>query len=231
MNDQSHPIAKLLWHSENGDQGLDLFKGEVITIGRGDGNTIILNSARISRNHARIEWSMDNFSVRDMNSSNGTYVNGQRIEHLPCALNDGDLIMLERIPIQFKVIKAAIPLFEQDASTLPTVPKIKQGVEVVRPRLVLNEEADFRQDISLSGEEITIGRECPSANWHVQLKDSAVSRPHARITLNQGQYSITDLGSANGTTVNNVPVYAPVILREGDLIEIGATKLTFHLKG
>jgi pSer/pThr/pTyr-binding forkhead associated (FHA) protein len=201
----------------------------VITIGRGDGNTIILNSARISRNHARIEWSKDNFTIRDMSSSNGTFVNGQRIEYLPCALKDGDLIMLERIPVHFEVIKAVQPLVEQDASTLPTVPMVKHGKSVARPRIVITEGAESGREIALEGDEITIGRECPSASWQVQLKDGSASRPHARIEQQKGQYSITDLGSANGTTVNNIPVYAPVTLNEGDVIGIGVTKLTFHL--
>ena len=230
MKDRTQPIARLIWQTENGQEDLVLFKDDVVTIGRGDSNTIVLNSARISRNHARIEWSGEYFTVRDMSSSNGTFVNGRRIEYLPCSLKDGDLIMLERVPVHFEEISAPLSVLEQDANTLPTVPMIKQGRAVARPRIVITEGLELGRVIVLEGEEITIGRESQSATWQVRLKDGTVSRPHAQIELHQGQYSITDLGSANGTTVNNISVFAPVALSDGDIIGIGATKLTFRLK-
>ena len=77
MTKSNQPIARLLWQTENGQQELLLHPEDVVTIGRGDANTIVINSARVSRNHARIEWKGDSFTIRDMSSSNGTFVNGQ----------------------------------------------------------------------------------------------------------------------------------------------------------
>jgi hypothetical protein len=52
-----------------------------VTIGRADHNTIILTEPRVSRKHAQIEWQKDTgaFAIFDVGSSNGTYINGDRL--------------------------------------------------------------------------------------------------------------------------------------------------------
>ena len=227
MTNSDQPNTKLLWSAENGQQELILHRDDVITIGRGDTNTIVICSSRVSRNHARIEWNGENFIIRDMGSSNGTFVNGQRVEYLPMELNAGDLIMLERVPMHFEVEKPQQS--EQDLSSLPTVPKLQKIKKTSKPRLVITEGPESGREIVIDEEELTLGRESQTATWKVRLNDGTVSRPHARIENQNGQYFITDLGSANGTTLNDQLVIAPAALNDGDIIGIGATKLIFRL--
>jgi pSer/pThr/pTyr-binding forkhead associated (FHA) protein len=62
--------------------------------------------------------------------------------------------------------------------------------------------------------------------------EAKVSRRHARIILNNGQYFLEDLGSTNGTFVNRGRRLAPgqpQPLREGDEIIVGKTFLRFHI--
>ena len=69
-------------------------KGKV-TIGRADTNTIVLIEPRVSRFHSKIEYqySSKTYAVSDLGSSNGTYVNGQKIYALaPRPVADGDKI-------------------------------------------------------------------------------------------------------------------------------------------
>jgi pSer/pThr/pTyr-binding forkhead associated (FHA) protein len=228
MTKSNQPIARLLWQTESGQQELILHTEDIITIGRGDANTIVISSARVSRNHARIEWDGDSFAIRDMSSSNGTFVNGQRVEHMPWELGDGDLIMLERVPIHFEAIR--LQRAEQDVTTSPTVPMGKRGKHAPKPRLVVTEGPEIGREIEIDDNALTIGRESQSATWKVRLKDSTVSRPHARIDHNQGIYTLIDLGSANGTTLNDLFVIVPVTLSDGDVIGVGGTKLTFRRK-
>ncbi len=54
-------------------------KEQVINIGRDQSNDIVLNHPMVSRFHASIRGSDGQFFINDLNSSNGTYVNGQRI--------------------------------------------------------------------------------------------------------------------------------------------------------
>lgn len=68
----------------------------------------------------------------------------------------------------------------------------------------------------------TVGRDPEST---VYLNDSSVSRTHARITIAEGQAAVEDLGSKNGTTVQNQPITSLTVLADGDEVEFG------HVKG
>jgi pSer/pThr/pTyr-binding forkhead associated (FHA) protein len=52
-----------------------------VSIGRADDNTIVLTEPRVSRKHARIDWKAKEkaFVLADIDSSNGTYLNGKRV--------------------------------------------------------------------------------------------------------------------------------------------------------
>jgi pSer/pThr/pTyr-binding forkhead associated (FHA) protein len=62
--------------------------------------------------------------------------------------------------------------------------------------------------------------------------EAKVSRRHARITMNDGQYFLEDLGSTNGTFINRGKRLAPGTrqpLNDGDEIIVGKTFLRFQL--
>src|SRR5215212_7223363 len=68
---------------------------------------------------------------------------------------------------------------------------------------------------------VDIGRE-PSLPLPLDA-DGQVSRRHARVTVQNGQATVEDLGSTNGTFVNDQPIHSPRTLRPGDRIRIGLT--------
>ena len=79
---------------------------------------------------------------------------------------------------------------------------------------------------SLDKSEILIGREAGS---DVFVNDVEVSRQHARLTEQAGNYVLEDLGSTNGTFVNGQRVVSPRILQPGDTITLGENvSLTFE---
>lgn len=59
-----------------------------ITLGRHQDNDLNFPSRLVSRNHAVVEWTGDRYTIRDLGSSNGTFVNGRRVTRAP--LQDGD---------------------------------------------------------------------------------------------------------------------------------------------
>jgi DNA-binding winged helix-turn-helix (wHTH) protein len=79
----------------------------------------------------------------------------------------------------------------------------------------------------LSAGENLIGRNPECGVW---VDAAGVSRRHARLHLDaeRGTASIEDLGSTNGTFVNEARVESPVALRDGDLVHIGTVPLTFR---
>jgi len=223
MADSKQPVARIIWKTEAGMQEHLLKLGDVVTIGRGETNTIVINSPKVSRNHARIEWSGDRFTVRDLGSSNGTFVNGERVEYMPWGLKDGDEISLERFPFNFETI--SLLRAAQDPFSIPTISLVAMEK---KPYLVITGGPNIGREFVISGELLTIGRESQNATWEVRLEDRTVSRPHARIEKKGVSYVLLDLGSANGTTLNGLFVIDPVILNDSDVIGIGETSLMFH---
>jgi hypothetical protein len=73
----------------------------------------------------------------------------------------------------------------------------------------------------------TIGR---SPDCNIFLDDVTVSRTHAVLIEENGQVSIEDLGSLNGTFVNRKRIDTPTRLQSGDELQIGKYRLSFITK-
>lgn len=65
----------------------------VLLIGRDEGCDIVIAERQVSRQHASITLEEDSYVVRDLDSKNGTFVNGQELD-APRALQDGDEIQI-----------------------------------------------------------------------------------------------------------------------------------------
>ena len=61
----------------------------------------------------------------------------------------------------------------------------------------------------------------------IQLADSGISRQHATIRREGANYWLVDLGSANGSFVNDIALTAPRVLRDGDRLQFGRSVLLF----
>lgn len=122
--------------------------------------------------------------------------------------------------------KAGLPswLTRSSASAPDVAPAIKAQLVV---RLVAVTPTVTGQSVGrefpLDGHEIRIGR-APSCEINLD-GDPLVSRFHAVLRSHDGSYSITDLGSSNGTLVNDQEVHAETPLREGDEVTIGECRM------
>jgi len=86
---------------------------------------------------------------------------------------------------------------------------------------------DLAHDVVLTGDSVTIGRLATSG---IRVEDANASREHAAFVRDGARWLIEDLGSTNGTTLNGEPVER-AILHDGDVVEIGVSRLTFHGPG
>lgn len=72
----------------------------------------------------------------------------------------------------------------------------------------------------------TLGRVPPNT---IIIPDPAISARHARLAYHQGRWWLEDLGSANGTYLNGVPVEKPTPVADGDEIELAQVKLRLEM--
>ena len=85
-----------------------LIKGEysttsskVFIIGRVDGNDMIIPDYAISKKHAMINMDSKSFYLKDLGSTNGTFVNGTRLDKKPLRINDQDVLGFARYEFAF----------------------------------------------------------------------------------------------------------------------------------
>ncbi len=76
--------------------------------------------------------------------------------------------------------------------------------------------------------ETVVGR---NPDCSIPLDFHGISRRHFTISVDDSEVTLTDLASANGTYLNNNKVSAPLVLKRGDMIKIGAVALKFLPKG
>ena len=91
-------------------------------------------------------------------------------------------------------------------------------------RMVLMGPAGPASDFTLETVSV-LGR---STQATVRLADREVSRKHSQIDLENGEYMLKDLGSSNGTYVNNKRIFGPTALKDGDEVVIGTSKIVFR---
>lgn len=67
------------------------FIQQIVNVGRGATNDLIINNETVSNHHARLAYNLNQWWLQDLNSTNGTYINGQRLL-TSTVLTTGDLI-------------------------------------------------------------------------------------------------------------------------------------------
>ena len=92
-----------------------------------------------------------------------------------------------------------------------------------RPRIVLG-TVEGERSVPLDARVTVLGR---GADADVRLSDTGVSRRHAELRLEGEQVTVVDLQSTNGTVVNGRKV-SSAVLHDGDVLELGGSRLVFR---
>ncbi len=223
---QPLPLARLAWDDpESGDpREFVLVEGASATIGRLDDNDIVIREGHVSRQHAVINYRDGVFTLTDLGSANGTFVNDRQL-HESFPLASGDVIRLFVPTLTF----SAVASVEDHLATLNQATLITSSRNA-GSRLMITSGPQEGETIPLLLRRIMVGRVTSSSDWQVSLNDPSVSRPHARLELTEdNSWIVNDLGSANGTLVNGSPVSEKGrALRDGDVLTFGATIALFR---
>jgi len=101
-------------------------EGDQLTVGRDATNEIVINDAEISRRHARLTFQGGKYVLEDLGSTNGTFVNGQRLAG-PRVLKAGEVVQFgEQIMLVFEVTTmdaGATMVSPRVAAAVPSVPR------------------------------------------------------------------------------------------------------------
>ena len=193
------------------------FHEGTFSIGRVDGNDIILPSSNVSRQHARLFVRAGKCYVEDLGSSNGIIVDGQRIQ------GERDLGSAAQIRVGdyylYLEFNKEAGGNQQDVVSTHIVSQDENAYKLVR---IVDKFAG--EVFVLSDRRNTIGRTEENA---IFLNDASVSRRHAKIDVEGVVYCLEDLGSSNGTCVNGKRISGPTILREGDRVSFGNLDFVF----
>src|SRR5215813_11816645 len=98
-----------------------------------------------------------------------------------------------------------------------------RGEDTSVASLFVIQGADQGKRFELKSTSMALGRDNSNP---IRLHDTEVSRRHAELRHVNQTYRIVDLGSANGTIVNGLPV-EQVQLRSGDRLQLGQTVMLF----
>ena len=188
-------------------------------LGRDTAADVVLqdSSGQVSRRHARIRLSDGAAVLEDLDSTNGTYLNGQRIAE-PRPLSAGDQIKIGDSTLEFTPAPDLGPGEEIDVTPAHGIERPTFAPPGSDGELRILSGPGAGANAPVRGGSATIGRE-PECD--LQVLDSEVSRRHAKVTIRDGVATIDDLHSANGTYVNGERILEPYTLAPADRIQIG----------
>lgn len=154
---------------------------------------------------------------------------------------------------QFEVRRADVPVFQSTNVTSVGIPNIAEVIreaernsnsdlnlkgKVVHATLIIERSDSVGTEFQITSDESLIGRWdadngiFPDVDLDKYDPEAKISRRHARILHKNGQYSIEDLGSTNGTYVNRgrrlIPGSAQTLKNEDEII-VGKTFLRFYI--
>ncbi|MDP2270861.1 MAG: FHA domain-containing protein [Archangium sp.] len=230
-----------------------------LTIGRAEGNDLILSEGGVSRKHARFFVEGEACMVEDAGSANGTFVDGEKIEG-PTRLSGKSQIVIGDYEIQLKLGSKPLPKVSK-AGARPSKEPTSASGKAVKPAAPRSTRVVAAIKEKPSGGASLAKRPGPQKAAGPQLRgltgaitgktfsltgtmivgrvagvdlvvdDDSVSRRHAELVVNGREVTVKDLGSANGTTVNGAPISEDTILAPGDIIQFGVVEVMFETGG
>lgn len=223
-------------------QKVDLEDGENV-IGREESASIVVSTPAVSRRHARLRVAANKVTLEDLNSSNGTFVNGVQIAGVT-ALKPGDRIGLGRSIIlvlegpppavsgQQTVIEGmkppmpgAVPTMVQQqrmdsaGRVMETVIGIPPSAPSTPPKIEVTVAGEKPTVYTLINPRYTVGR---AAENDIVISSKIVSRHHFMLDQTPAGYRLEVLQDiTNPVLRDGRPVAEPVVLHHNNKLRIG----------
>ena len=201
------------------------------TLGRRPYNDIVIDNLAVSGEHAVLQMTTNEVYLEDLNSTNGTYVNGKAAKKQ--SLQNGDVVEVGKYKIKF-VNEVAEHGYEKTMMVRPSMAAALTAAHQAPPPAVARAplaapESGFsglsRASIKvLSG--AASGREVPLTKVVTTIGKPGVAV--AAITKRNHGFVVHHVEGAGNPTLNGSPIGVdPVSLKNGDLIELAGTQMQF----
>ena len=176
------------------------FALEAITVvGRSASSNVTLPDDRVSKQHAELRQDEDGWLLTDLGSTNGTFLDGQRLApRLPARIQPGSVLRVGDTEL----------LCEWVVASAGPADAIKRPSQVI-PLVSL----------------LVVGRD-PACD--IVLNSPNVSRRHCRITETPQGFLLEDLDSRIGTFLNGSLIGGPEPLQAGDEVNVGLNRFVFR---
>jgi len=220
---KAHLAAYLLYIDDDGsDCEVRIERDqEPVTIGRREGATIKVHNASVSGKHCTVGWKDEEVEVRDLGSSNGTFINGERIRR--GILNDGDVLRCGRFELRMSFVEhkdVAQAEYEEwgddwgDDELDPGQPNYY---------IVYRDNRNNLTAVTMGEREkrLAVG----SKGCEISIEGRSVETEHCEFEWDDGVLVVKDLNSESGTFLNDEPVEGDETLRNGDVVVVGRARL------
>jgi len=209
---------------------------DVYKIGRKAENDIVIDNMAVSGFHAQLIKSNDTVYVEDLNSTNGTFVNGKKVsKHI---LNNGDVILIGSHTIEFftDVKKEAEPTQAYKTrsmdATIVLDTKVQEQILTATEKLevlggfIVIEGSTEQKEYILKERVTTIGKDESAL---IKLKGFFAPKVAALVNRRKEGYFITPSGGKD-LKVNGARIEQRHDLKDGDIVEVAGLKLQFFIK-
>lgn len=202
------------------------------TIGRRPYNDVVIDNLAVSGEHAAIVMAGAEVAIEDLNSTNGTYVNGKAVKKQ--ALRNGDQIEIGKYKIRY-VGDAASDQYDKTmivrstshlAATPPPAPAATSAPAAATPVAPVAATAALGPAAIKVLSGAAAGREVPLTKVVTTIGKPGVAV--AAITKRQQGFVVHHVEGGGNPTLNGMPISSdPVSLKNGDVIELAGTKMQF----
>ena len=197
------------------------------SLGRRPYNDIVIDNLAVSGEHAVLQMSGNEVHLEDLNSTNGTYVNGKAVKKQ--LLQNSDVVEIGKYKIKY-VNEAQEAGFEKtmvikagSAGLAPAAP-VAVGLPPAAPSVAATGSSANAAIKVMSG--AAAGREVPLVKVVTTIGKPGVAV--AAITKRPHGFVIAHVEGANRPSLNGAPIGAePVSLKDGDVLELAGTQMQF----
>ena len=213
--------------------------GSEIVIGRDPASQMVIDHPSVSGRHARVRQSGKGLYLTDLGSTNGTYVNEDKV--VDCQLAHQDWVRIGKHVVIVDLyetlsLDATVQMLRIGASgasdaegTMMLDMETRKGMSGWMPLDYLSFLDGERPDFELSHKPVTIGKNKDADIVITGLRSLFAGQPAAIINKQEGNYFFDHVSGMLKPKLNGMAIQGPIRLKHRDIISVGPVRMQVYL--